>query len=634
MATADKSTFAQPLSATSGLAGYALEGAKHPRRKRRSSKPGAASGADEEKPMDKLNLFVPITKVDVAQRLVYGVATAERPDISKEVCDYATTKPLYQKWSDEFAKATDGKSLGNVRAMHGKVAAGKVTSINFNDDERQIEICAKVVDDAEWQKVEEGVYTGFSQGGRYVKRWKDGEFMKYTAEPLEVSLVDKPCLSTATFSLVKADGSTEVRNFKTVEADQKTEISNADLAARATELAKAAGKPDAWAEFIGQARTELEAAAVAKAAPAANAPAADDAGASDEASWAQVWVHPSLPGQSFKKKAELREALNKAAADAAVKAAAAPVLDKLNAIDAALAKHDGGPAPAQDAAKAVELPKIETVAELKDAVAGYAKAANKLSLKRHLMKRAAVLKATVELPAEWLLKVENTAELQKGITLYSVAGLLQLLGSIESYEEAAEYVDPYLGSVNVSKELRDRFGAAVVELGDICASMLDLIIAGMRSEEAQEAMERCAPVIDLMKAGARHSKADMELLNKIHDHAVDLGAKCGDSGDDTEKLAKAATDLQKITAERDTLAKAMEAIGPKLDETLERIKKIESQPMPGGPARTNVVLKQQDGLQVGGNSDSLMAAFEKLSADDQTLTLIKLAQTRGITAGR
>ena len=37
--------------------------------------------------------------------------------------------------------------------------------------QKRIEICGKVVDDAEWQKVEEGVYTGFSQGGRYLKRW-------------------------------------------------------------------------------------------------------------------------------------------------------------------------------------------------------------------------------------------------------------------------------------------------------------------------------------------------------------------------------------------------------------------------------------------------------------------------------
>ncbi len=164
-----------------------------------------------------LQLFVPIIKIDAAKRLVYGVVTAEAPDALGEVCDYASTKPHYQTWSQKFAAATDGKSFGNLRAMHGAVAAGKLVDIAFNDDARRIEICGKVVDDAEWQKVEEGVYTGFSQGGRYVRRWTDPDdpkLMRYTAEPTEVSLVDHPCLPDATFSVIKADGSTEARRFK------------------------------------------------------------------------------------------------------------------------------------------------------------------------------------------------------------------------------------------------------------------------------------------------------------------------------------------------------------------------------------------------------------------------------------
>jgi hypothetical protein len=169
--------------------------------------------------IDDMNLFVPITKIDAARRLVYGVVTAEKPDVTGEVCDYASTKPRYQKWSEKFAAATDGRSLGNLRAMHGNIAAGKLIEIAFNDEARQVEICGKVVDDAEWQKVEEGVYTGFSQGGRYLKRWPDPDqpkLTRYTAEPLEVSLVDHPCLPEATFAVIKADGSTELRKFKSV----------------------------------------------------------------------------------------------------------------------------------------------------------------------------------------------------------------------------------------------------------------------------------------------------------------------------------------------------------------------------------------------------------------------------------
>ena len=166
-----------------------------------------------------LRLDIPITKVDAARRLVYGVATAEIADRAGEICDYASTKPYYEKWSQTIAASSGGKSYGNLRAMHGTVAAGKVTSLAFNDDAKQIEICAKVVDDAEWKKVAEGVYTGFSQGGLYAKRWTDAAgATRYTADPHEISLVDLPCLAEARFELVKGDGSHEWRRFADVPA--------------------------------------------------------------------------------------------------------------------------------------------------------------------------------------------------------------------------------------------------------------------------------------------------------------------------------------------------------------------------------------------------------------------------------
>ncbi|MDI9847553.1 hypothetical protein QM467_05695 [Rhodoblastus sp. 17X3] len=165
---------------------------------------------------DPLQMFIPLRKADAARRLIYGYATAELPDKSGEICDYASTKPFYEQWSAECAKASGGKSLGNLRAMHGKIAAGKISSIAFNDDAKRIEIAAKIVDDDEWRKIEEGVYTGFSQGGAYVKRWPDPdrpEFTRYTASPTEISLVDLPCLPEAGFELVKADGVSVTRAF-------------------------------------------------------------------------------------------------------------------------------------------------------------------------------------------------------------------------------------------------------------------------------------------------------------------------------------------------------------------------------------------------------------------------------------
>ncbi|HEY5046939.1 MAG TPA: hypothetical protein VII49_02835 [Rhizomicrobium sp.] len=162
------------------------------------------------------HLFIPITKVDVARRLVYGTIAEEVPDKSGEIMDYETARPEFEAWSAAIARASSGKSAGNLRAMHGSIAAGRLDRIVFDDEEKRIATVAKVVDDAEWNKVLEGVYTGFSMGGKYKKRWRDAarpELTRYTPEPIEVSLVDNPCIPSATFEVVKDDGSIELRKF-------------------------------------------------------------------------------------------------------------------------------------------------------------------------------------------------------------------------------------------------------------------------------------------------------------------------------------------------------------------------------------------------------------------------------------
>jgi hypothetical protein len=173
-----------------------------------------------------MNLFARLTKVDEEKRTVTGRATQEVLDRSGEIFDYASSKPFFEKWSGEISKSTDGKSLGNLRAMHGNVAAGKLTAIDFNDTDKAIDIVTKVVDEAEWQKVLEGVYTGFSIGGSYHKRWTDAEkATRFTADPCEISLVDLPCVPTASFfDIQKVDGSVMHKVFKVAETPQVTAV--------------------------------------------------------------------------------------------------------------------------------------------------------------------------------------------------------------------------------------------------------------------------------------------------------------------------------------------------------------------------------------------------------------------------
>lgn len=163
--------------------------------------------------MKSMNLFAQIAKIDESKHEVWGVATAEIVDKEGEIFDYESSKPYFKNWSDEISKATDGKSLGNVREMHEPSAVGKLVAIAFDDDMKQIRVGARIVDGVAWQKCMLGVYTGFSIGGAYVNSWKDGEFVRFTANPVEISVVDNPCVPGAHFTAVKADGTCEVRKF-------------------------------------------------------------------------------------------------------------------------------------------------------------------------------------------------------------------------------------------------------------------------------------------------------------------------------------------------------------------------------------------------------------------------------------
>jgi len=201
--------------------------------------------------MDPLTMFVPLAKADAAQRLVYGYFD-ETPDRAGEVCDYATAKPAFEAWSASLEKASGGKSLGNIRGQHSNIAAGKLIEITFDDMAKQIGFVAKIVDDNEWKKVDEGVYTGFSPGGKYAKRWQDGLHKRYTPDVRELSIVDVPCNPSAIFTMVKADGTEETREFVLAKA---YEPGNEATRERSETLAKVAG--GVAKDFVVKARAEL-----------------------------------------------------------------------------------------------------------------------------------------------------------------------------------------------------------------------------------------------------------------------------------------------------------------------------------------------------------------------------------------
>jgi len=191
----------------------------------------------------RFNKFVQFTKIDSMNRTVSGIFTDETPDKTGEICDYDSSKPHYQNWSNEFAKTTGGQSLGNIREMHGLSAAGKVTDLLFDDTGKSISGTAKIVDDNAWKKCMEGVYTGFSHGGDYVgglkqEKSSDGQktYKRYTAKPSEISLVDNPANPNAHFQFVKADGTIELRKFQTSAMKEEVDMEKVEMQKLVEEL--------------------------------------------------------------------------------------------------------------------------------------------------------------------------------------------------------------------------------------------------------------------------------------------------------------------------------------------------------------------------------------------------------------
>ena len=187
----------------------------------------------------KMLKYFPLVKVDEITHTISGLVTAEVPDKDGEICDYGAAKKAFLDWSTEFAKSTTAAgqevSFGNMRLMHQLQfgIAGKVAEpVIFDDSSKQVSIITEPADDNIWSKAKKGFIRGFSIGGGYSFRkceicghqfTKEGDFNCPTCQknvlvrfgPIisETSYVDNPCLKIATFDLVKADGSQELRKF-------------------------------------------------------------------------------------------------------------------------------------------------------------------------------------------------------------------------------------------------------------------------------------------------------------------------------------------------------------------------------------------------------------------------------------
>lgn len=474
-------------------------------------------------------MFIPLMKADAVQRLVYG-SIDETPDRAGEVMDYATAKPAFEAWSKAASDASGGKSLGNVRAQHDlKKAAGKLVDISFDDDAKRISFCAKIVDDQEWEKVDEGVYTGFSPGGRYAKRWADGLHKRYTPTVGELSVVDVPCIPSATFTMVKADGVEEEREFV---LDKAYEPGNEATLARAEALAKAAGKDGRRNDFLVKARAEL----IAENADEALAKMAGDEPETDH--------------------------VNEPAAN-----------DPVAKLEAALAKADAVAQPVVEA-PALEVPEqfrdlAQAAAALKllKSDAPLAKGLYTIGWIARLMEDFASLQGALALEAG--LENDGSAAPAKSVAIVKAIG--ELLVSV-AQEEVAEAISSLSGGDVEVTPLPDC--PVVMELA---ASILDLVKADT----------------DLMeKAGARNSKGDQAKIQSMHDNAVSLGATCDAEAKkaltaleaDRDRLAKtideSAPKIEAMVERMEKMSSDHADTRDKLEKALAEIATLKEQPEP------------------------------------------------------
>lgn len=462
------------------------------------------------------NIYAQLTKVDVKNRIVYGRAVQEVPDASGEIFDYKTSKPYFEKWVEETKEASGGKSLGNIRAMHGNVAAGKAVDVTFHDDERAIDIAAKVIDDNEWEKVKEGVYTGFSIGGSYVgKKIKDGDLLRYTAAPVEISLVDKPCIPTAMFfdivkskgfQVINEDGSEAHADFKLEAEGDVTKGAQPPADPEPTEV-DIEGTPEEVAAFgklmkdntldlgkvVGMVKGVIEANAPKRFADKANKKYPLDNKEQVLAAWYFVNTTKAAEGYSEDELAAVKKEI----------------------VDAYKERFGADP-------EAIDADGAEK------------------ALGTELMLRK---------------------------SFYNVASASSLLQSLSYFLEEMKYWE---GQESVEHTVLGKVVDMVTTMGEVIAGLIAAEAASLTETEELGGIERVNQIKDLadavLKAGFTSSKDEKKRarkMQKLHDMVKELGAECGAAkgaeGDDLHKHVSP-TEMQKVLDQVADLQKQVDVL--------------------------------------------------------------------------
>src|SRR3989304_4665784 len=105
---------------------------------------------------DDLKIFIPFIKKDKAQRLVSGYASTEALDSQGEVVEKEAIIKALPGHLGDWDETNQRYRYGGLREMHQPSAVGKTMKTKV--DNKGLWIEGKVVDEAAWNKVKEGVY--------------------------------------------------------------------------------------------------------------------------------------------------------------------------------------------------------------------------------------------------------------------------------------------------------------------------------------------------------------------------------------------------------------------------------------------------------------------------------------------
>lgn len=144
------------------------------------------------------NFFVPLSKVERTKDggcIVSGYASTPSLDLDGEIISIDAVKsalPGYWQWR-------------NIREMHQPSAVGVAQEANV--DEKGLFLTSKITDKAAAQKCLDGVYKGYSVGGK--KLAKNGNTIT-KIDLIEISVVDRPANPDCKIEVAKSAGSTIV----------------------------------------------------------------------------------------------------------------------------------------------------------------------------------------------------------------------------------------------------------------------------------------------------------------------------------------------------------------------------------------------------------------------------------------